>query len=224
MSDYLWDKTGEPEEEVARLENLLGALKHRPRPLDIPAAAVPQAATMRARPTPASLFSRPRLALAASLLLTLLAGTWLVIGERGPQAGHLARVERGRATGEVRQTETAASTDAAARTGELVDSAAGAKTPEPKMTAAAAGAAPKTHRPSRQPVAKRQKLTPRARDNAFAPREEVAASGAMRWQVERPLTPRQREATEQLMLALRLASAKFNYAQREMREFGRADK
>lgn len=33
MSDYLWDKTGEPEEDVAQLENLLGALKHRPRPL-----------------------------------------------------------------------------------------------------------------------------------------------------------------------------------------------
>jgi len=38
------------------------------------------------------------------------------------------------------------------------------------------------------------------------------------------LTPQQREATEKLMLALQVASAKFNYAQREMREIGRAGK
>ena len=46
----------------------------------------------------------------------------------------------------------------------------------------------------------------------------------MRWEVEQPLTPQQREATEKLMLALQVASAKFNYAQREVREMGRAGK
>ena len=59
--------------------------------------------------------------------------------------------------------------------------------------------------------------------NTPAPREEIV-SGDMRWQVEQPMTPQQREATEQLMLALRLASAKLNYAQREMIEIGRAGK
>jgi hypothetical protein len=38
MSDYLWDKTGEADPEVERLESLLGGLAHRPRPLELPAA------------------------------------------------------------------------------------------------------------------------------------------------------------------------------------------
>ena len=61
-------------------------------------------------------------------------------------------------------------------------------------------------------------------DDAPAPREFIATNGEMRWVVEQPLTPQQREATEKLMLALQVASAKFNYAQREMREIGRAAK
>jgi hypothetical protein len=55
-------------------------------------------------------------------------------------------------------------------------------------------------------------------------REFIAAHGMTDWQVEQPLTPQQRLAAEQLMLALRVASAKFNYAQREMQEIGRAGK
>jgi hypothetical protein len=61
-------------------------------------------------------------------------------------------------------------------------------------------------------------------ENAPAPQEYIAAIGGMRWEVEQPLTPQQREATEQLMLALQVASSKFNYAQREMQEMGRAGK
>ena len=41
MSDYLWDKTGEPEADVARLEALLGRFGHEPRPLDLAAEAAP---------------------------------------------------------------------------------------------------------------------------------------------------------------------------------------
>ena len=43
MSDYLWDKTGEPDEDAEQLEQLLGTLKYQPRPLEIPAtvAALP---------------------------------------------------------------------------------------------------------------------------------------------------------------------------------------
>jgi hypothetical protein len=230
MSDYLWDKTGAPEEDVAQLENLLGALKHQPRPLEIPAAAMPKTA---ARPTPraaTAIFSRPRLAIAASLLLTLLAGAWLITRESEPPATKLAKVEQGSAAGGGKQAETEAAVvpHAATRAVDPVDdTAGGAKTPEDKAVAVVAAAAPpepKTHRPARQSIAKRRKLMPRVRENNFAPREEVVANGGMRWQVERPLTPQQREATEQLMLALRLASAKLNYAQREMQEIGRAGK
>src|SRR5258705_7470513 len=36
-ADYLWDKTGEPDPEVQQLEEILGTLRHQPRPLEIPA-------------------------------------------------------------------------------------------------------------------------------------------------------------------------------------------
>lgn len=34
--DYLWDKSGEPSEEVERLEGLLSAYRHKPEPLVLP--------------------------------------------------------------------------------------------------------------------------------------------------------------------------------------------
>ena len=30
MTDYLWDKSGEPDPEIQRLEHLLGGFAHRP--------------------------------------------------------------------------------------------------------------------------------------------------------------------------------------------------
>ena len=36
MSDYLWDQRGEPDPEIAELEQLLAPLAHRPRPLLLP--------------------------------------------------------------------------------------------------------------------------------------------------------------------------------------------
>ncbi|HEY6233434.1 MAG TPA: hypothetical protein VIW64_19370 [Pyrinomonadaceae bacterium] len=35
--EYLWDKTGEPDPEIQELEEILGALRYRPRALEIPA-------------------------------------------------------------------------------------------------------------------------------------------------------------------------------------------
>ncbi|HEX8503500.1 MAG TPA: hypothetical protein VF659_23150 [Pyrinomonadaceae bacterium] len=68
MSDYLWDKTGGPDEEVERLEALLGGLGHRPRPLVLPAQAAPD---VRRRPR---LSGWAGLAAAAALLLASLLG------------------------------------------------------------------------------------------------------------------------------------------------------
>ena len=34
--DYLWNKTGEPDEEVKELEEILGVLKFQPRELVLP--------------------------------------------------------------------------------------------------------------------------------------------------------------------------------------------
>jgi hypothetical protein len=223
MSDYLWDKTGEPEEDVAQLENLLGALKYQPRPLEIPANAMPApAATTRTTTRPATIFSRPRLALAASLLLTLLAGTWLITrqGERQPE--RLAQVEQGSPAAVSEKPDKAIASNAGIDNYAPAVGSEQAKPREDKAVAVVAASAAKPVRPSRQSVARRHKVMPRVKELAPAPLEEVAGQGATRWQVEQPLTPQQREATEKLMLALRLASAKFNYAQREMLEIGRA--
>ncbi|HJR08905.1 MAG TPA: hypothetical protein VJ842_16730 [Pyrinomonadaceae bacterium] len=224
MSDYLWDKTGEAEEDVEQLENLLGALRYQPRPLEIPATAMPTLA----RPRTTLIFSRPRLAIAASLLLTLLAGTWFVTRQGEPQTDKLAKVNSGGETVESKQTATAVAPNVETKNNASIDNAVEQKQRENRAVVVAT-ATPKIHRETqrapRQFVAKRQKTQPRLEENTPAPREEVAVnSGGMSWQVEQPLTPRQREATEQLMLALRLASAKLNYAQREMQEIGRAGK
>ncbi|HSE19331.1 MAG TPA: hypothetical protein VLB46_19875 [Pyrinomonadaceae bacterium] len=59
--DYLWDKTGQPDPEIQKLEEILGTLRYQPRPLVLPRR---------------NYF--PLLAIAASLLLALLAGgIWL---------------------------------------------------------------------------------------------------------------------------------------------------
>jgi hypothetical protein len=231
MSDYLWDKTGEPEEDVAQLENLLGALKYKQRPLEIPAAAMPPSAraanaATTARTRPATIFSRPRLALAASLLLTLLAGAWLFTrqGEE-PRKNQLADVRQGSPGAPNEKPDRAHVPDTATVTDttverEATDSVEQSKPREDKRAFVAASVRKFRRASPSPPVVKRHKLPARLKENADAPREEVA--GAMRWQVEQPLTPQQREAAEQLMLALRLASAKLNYAQREMQEIGRA--
>jgi hypothetical protein len=243
MSDYLWDKTGEPEEDVAQLENLLGALKYQPRPLEVPETAMPPAATTAAARTtrPATIFSRPRLALAASLILTLLAGAWLFTREGEPQKNQLADIKQQSPASADKQIETAAVSNARTQPDASPGDGAQSKPREDETAGSKVSAAkpllnsyppvakrgkplPRVREKSYAPpsVVKRQKLTPRVEENRSAPREEVAVQRAMRWEAEQPLTPQQREATEKLMLALRLASAKFNYAQREMLEIGRA--
>jgi len=207
MSDYLWDKTGEPDEDVEQLENLLGALKYKHRPLEIPAATIP----MRARPAATTMiFSRPRLAIAASLILMLLAGTWFVTRQGEQQINKLAKVEQGSPTPESRQPQMAVVVKPETDNNVPVNKVEQLKPREDKNNIIHT-AAPKPHRLSRQLVVKRQKQQqPRVKDDAASPQREEIAEG--------------REATEKLMLALRLASAKLNFAQRELQEISRANK
>ena len=82
--DYLWDKSGEPDPEIQQLEDILGTLRYRPRPLAIP----DNIATPRRR----SYF--PLLAIAASLLLALLAGgIWLRARSRTESPKQEAKLE-----------------------------------------------------------------------------------------------------------------------------------
>jgi hypothetical protein len=68
--DYLWDRSGEPDPEVARLEHLLEPLRHRPGTLDF-SRRFEQPVTARA---PA--WSGPWLAIAAGLFLAVVTGIW----------------------------------------------------------------------------------------------------------------------------------------------------
>jgi hypothetical protein len=75
MSDYLWDKKGEPDADVVRLESLLGTYAHEPRPLEWPAEATapepPQATLLpfASRLRASRLFAPAALAAAAALLV-----------------------------------------------------------------------------------------------------------------------------------------------------------
>lgn len=88
MSDYLWDKSGEADGDVERLEELLGRLRHAGAAPELPFETGTQAAPFelesrapsRAGVFSAALFSRPaRLAAAAALLLSVLAGAFVML-------------------------------------------------------------------------------------------------------------------------------------------------
>ena len=80
MSDYLWDKTGEREEEVERLETLLGELRYKPRPLEL-SSEVEASATHATRPLRTPHVFRPAgfAAVAAALLLAFVAAALVLL-------------------------------------------------------------------------------------------------------------------------------------------------
>lgn len=84
--DYLWDKTGEPDPQIQKLEEILGTLRYEPKPLEIPESL----------PLPQRRNYFPWVAIAASLLLAILAaGIWLSTRSRGetpPQQASVAPV------------------------------------------------------------------------------------------------------------------------------------
>lgn len=89
MSDYLWDKTGESDDEVERLEVLLGTLAHKPRPLALPARDAHDApVTGRS----SRFFAPWALAAAAALLVATLAGAAALLRSRATPASKGATV------------------------------------------------------------------------------------------------------------------------------------
>ncbi len=62
--DYLWDRSGEPDFEIAQLERTLGQLRHQPKALMLPVARTRHAFF-------------PALAAAAVVLIVLSGGLWL---------------------------------------------------------------------------------------------------------------------------------------------------
>ena len=84
-ADYLWDKTGEPDPEIQQLEEILGALRYQPRPLEIPAGL--HVARRRSFFRGVRSYAAP-LAIAAAVAMLLLGlGLWLGLQrlQRNPQ-------------------------------------------------------------------------------------------------------------------------------------------
>ena len=103
--DYLWDGSGEPDPEVARLESLLGRFRHtRPAP-EFPWPARPEA--MGASQPQRRWFRTlvPRLAVAAAVVLVA-AGAWWAVRWTRP-AWEVARLEGSPKVGSTRITGTA---------------------------------------------------------------------------------------------------------------------
>ena len=77
--DYLWEKTGQPDPEIQKLEDILGTLRYQPKPLVIP----------RRR----NYFAL--LAIAASVLLAIAAGSiWLRVRSRDEAPKQQATLEQ----------------------------------------------------------------------------------------------------------------------------------
>lgn len=76
--DYLWDKTGQPDPQIQQLEEIMGTLRYQPKPLVLPRRK--------------NYF--PLLAIAASILLAIVAGSlWLRVRSRNTVPPQQAKVE-----------------------------------------------------------------------------------------------------------------------------------
>jgi hypothetical protein len=189
--DYLWDRTGEPDPEIQQLEAVLGTLRHQPRPLEIPAGIEPGRQRSNFSRTGSSLNSR--LAIAAAIAVIVLGlGLWLGLQRRSSQES--LKVEPARATSPGTQVIAPVEVvpDKAGDNGVTVAIDRGDK---PRVRKVSPGrvnrgvVAANTNR-NRRPTMKNSELAA----------DELKEAEA---------------AKQQLMLALRVASSKLNFAQRK---------
>jgi hypothetical protein len=202
MSDYLWDKTGDGDAEVERLEELLGAFSHQPRALDLRRAAAPPQAFLR---QPRRF--RPALLVAATLLLMLLAGALVLLRQRGTNYVQQATSS----DSEVAPRQEFATPRAPSKPEELANSNVA---PEEKPKQPAFQAATLNERRQESSSIRRRadlKGQPRRAAITQATRDSLNAEALAPPRVE------QQAAKEQLVYALRLASAKLNEVQKMTR-------
>jgi hypothetical protein len=170
MNDnYLWDRTGEPDPEIQKLEELLGELRYQPRPLHIPANITVG---------PKRSYFVPMTIAAAIIMVAILSALWFQFS-RKPNAPALQSRQDAPATpAKVKQPESS-----------------------PEQKPLVVQDEPKEQKPRRQ--LNRNLLAsskrPVNRSETLAPR----------------LTPEELAEKEQVLVALRLVSAKLNLAQRK---------
>jgi hypothetical protein len=173
--DYLWDRTGKANEEIEELEELLGTLKHQPRPLEIPASI-----TMGRKS-----FTLRALAIAATIALLFFgAGLW-----------------RSRQGSPVIQGVNTANVPAPHKSNELTAA-------NPDRSTRDIATALISHTFKRENASRHSLLT------ANAARARVATETAA--QLPKSEVAEAQAAKQQLLLALRVASAKLTVAQKRM--------
>ncbi|HEV7859475.1 MAG TPA: hypothetical protein VGO91_12720 [Pyrinomonadaceae bacterium] len=214
MSDYLWDKSGEPDAEVERLEELFKDLRYQPRELELPLLELPLNAQLAHAP---GRNYWPGLA-AAALILMGLAGFWLVQhrGEEVAQSNVVAQANQ--ATQETQPTREAnAGEDSGVRVNapQKVDQ----RQADSRVELPRRQALPHMAVRRRQELVGPQMVEPKTKE-ASPDRPEVADVGPQRrleQQREREQQAEGLRAKEELMLALQVASTKLNHAQRKAR-------
>lgn len=221
MSDYLWDKTGEADEETRRLEELLGGFKFQPRPLELPDSPARRFNAARTR----SLLSWPRLAVAASLAAALLLGAWLLIAERRTTTNNAPQLagqkDQPGVIGEEKQSP------AVAPKGGGEDAPKGVN--KPATTDAPLKNAAARQRPRLPDMVKDTRRAPRGTRPQVAGRagrpERVAPRrvAERREEIARQYTDEERAAAEKVMYALRVTSEKLAYARQQVQEAGRRE-
>ena len=190
-SDYLWDKTGEPDPEIQELEEILGTLRYQPRPLEIPT----DLQTDRRPGFLSGLAPRlvPGLAIAATILIVLLGlGLWL----------GLQRLQRAQSPAVVKTSSMPAP---------VINSASTTPNTPNENQHEVVNSSDSGRRQSDGPRRHRVNGT-LLTANANRVRKDVVKNPQL------AVNERQEGegAKDQLMLALRVASAKLNFAQKKM--------
>ena len=194
--EYLWDKTGEPDPEVQQLEEILGTLRYQPRPLKIPN----HLQTDRSPVFFSALAPRlaPRLAIAATILLLVLGlGLWL----------GLQRLHRGQSPAVAAVPNTPSLSSPA-----LTESPTPNKDPSKSSVVTSPTPGQKQIASPRRPRA----TSPLLAANANRSRNQVRKGVVKESQLALNELQEGKAAKDQLMLALRMASAKLSFAQKKM--------
>lgn len=204
MSDYLWDRTGEPDEEIERLEELLGGFGHKPRALELPPEAAPRTTLFGH----ARRFRPALVAAAAALILMTLAGA-LVMLRQGGAGGGKQSADAGPRVSTPRKESVLTTPE---------EPKPSAKPPEREAQAGQGNTlAKESETPDSQASAgERRRRPPKGSRGAGVSRRHAGQAAAQEPQVAAsqgppaPTRVEQQAAKEQLVYALRLASAKLN--------------
>ncbi|HWS98901.1 MAG TPA: hypothetical protein VN256_01420 [Pyrinomonadaceae bacterium] len=197
--DYLWDKTGEADPEIERLEQKLSSLRFkRPaEPLPLPAAAPRNLFRLS--------FPRPALAAAATLLVLLLAGgLWLGLSRRTASTNDQDAV----ATGTAPEEKRIAQPESGPRPPigpELPPNVTGPRGGEIAQTAPQQAPVVRPRPQRRPPAGARQLIVHRRAPRSVSPRQEELAR-------------RGEEAKEQLIKALHIAGDRLNKVQKKIQD------